>query len=243
MPHRQLPLVVFAAVIVFGNGLLGCRNTSPAPYAPVDTMGTSPGRSGTGGRTGRGGSGGAKAAGGAGGGTMASAPDASNADLASDAVNSSDVASDAQVVISDAAGPVEVGAPDAVVDARADGRADAQTDATRSGPAACHTNSRVIAICHQLESACLNCPGGAMGKVVTDCFAAVRRGNDAACAKYAVDQKCTIDNGGNVCGSLNCGNGVGPAVAPGCNKAACTKAQGEGNSSMCQPLLAACPCR
>lgn len=242
MPHRELPLVVFAAIIVFGNGLLGCRNTSPAPYAPVDSVGAGSGKSGTGGRTGRGGSGGAKAAGGAGGGAgggmAAIAPDAGNADLAGDAVKS-DVASDAEVVPSDATLPVETGAPDAVADARAD----AQTDAARSGPAACHTNSRVIAICHQLESACLNCPGGAMGKVVTDCFAAVRRGNDAACAKYAVDQKCPIDNGGNVCGSLNCGNGAGPAVAPGCNKAACTKAQGEGNSSMCQPLLAACPCR
>jgi hypothetical protein len=154
----------------------------------------------------------------------------------------------ADVAVADVAEPADVVVvPVTPVDAVAAVDVATPTDAVApKGPAACHPNAKVIAICHQLEAACQNCPGGAMGAVSTRCFAAVQKNDDAACAKFAVDNKCPVDDAagkGNVCGSLNCGVGNGPPVAAGCNKAMCAKAQGEGDSAKCMPFLAACPCK
>ncbi len=228
------------ACLVFAFGsfttVAACRDGRPPPAA-IDSAKATGGRAATGGRGGRTGSGGA-----GGSATMApaAAPAAMNpADVAvsdlADALVSSDGSSDG----SDAASDVRVS-----VDASSDGRMGvAPPDAGRAGPAACHPNPRVIAICHQLESACANCPGGPMGRNALDCYAAVQRRDDAACAKFAVDRKCPIDPGGNVCGSLNCGVGNGPPVANACNRTACRTAQGNGVSTACMAFMTACPCR
>jgi hypothetical protein len=97
--------------------------------------------------------------------------------------------------------------------------------------AACYPDPNVIAICKQLEPACLNCPSNS-----TRCFNVAAAGDDRACARYAVDNDCKVDVGGNWCGSLNC-------MAQGCDRAACRQLQGEGNSPMCQKMLAQCPCK
>jgi hypothetical protein len=95
----------------------------------------------------------------------------------------------------------------------------------------CYPDPNVIAICKQLEPACLNCPSNS-----TRCFNVAAAGDDRACARYAVDNNCKVDVGGNWCGSLNC-------MAQGCDKAACRTLQGEGNSPMCQKMLTQCPCK
>jgi hypothetical protein len=97
--------------------------------------------------------------------------------------------------------------------------------------AACHPDPKVIAICKQLEPACLNCPNNS-----TRCFEVAAAGDDRACARYAVDNDCTVDVGGNWCGSLNC-------MAAGCDRTACRMVQGEGASADCQKMLAQCPCK
>jgi hypothetical protein len=235
----RLRLALFASLLLVGSAMSGCRDTKP------DYFGTPPAPESTGGRTGTG-TGGRPATGGRGG--TSGAADA-GAVKPVDAVPAVDgavagpdaVASDA--VASDAVPVVEVGAPDMVVVPVADAAAPDTRPVTGNGPAACFPDPKVIAICLQLEAACNNCPGGGMGmKPTMDCYAVVQRGNDVACAKYAVDKKCTIDPGGNVCGSLNCGVGSGPPVKAGCNRNACRTAQGNGDSAKCQALLAACPC-
>ncbi len=111
------------------------------------------------------------------------------------------------------------------------------------GVAVCWPDSMVIKICHQLENACENCPpGGPNTPLANACFALVEKAyagmaDDAACEKFAIDNKCKVDSGGNVCGSLNCDT-------PGCvNKARCEDRKGWGDTSQCQPFLATCPCR
>jgi hypothetical protein len=107
-------------------------------------------------------------------------------------------------------------------------------DAGPIGPANmayCHPDPNVIQICKQLEPACLNCPSNS-----DRCFTVADDGDDRACARYAADNKCTVDVGGNWCGSLNC-------MAQGCDRAACITAQGEGSSAECQKLMAKCPCK
>jgi hypothetical protein len=99
--------------------------------------------------------------------------------------------------------------------------------------AACFTDPTVIAICKQLEPACLNCPDMS---IWNECFDVAAAGDDRACARYAVTNKCTVDVGGNTCGSLNC-------RAAGCNRTACLAAQGEGDTTMCEPLMKTCPCK
>jgi hypothetical protein len=109
--------------------------------------------------------------------------------------------------------------------------------------AVCWPDSTVVKICHQLENACENCPPGGPGTALAKaCFALVEKAyagmaDDAACEKFAIDNKCKVDDGGNVCGSLNCD-------APGCmNKTRCADRKGWGDSSQCQPFLATCPCK
>jgi hypothetical protein len=101
----------------------------------------------------------------------------------------------------------------------------------------------VIQICHQLENACENCPPGGPGTALAKaCFDLVAKAyagmaDDAACAKFAVDNKCKVDSGGNVCGSLDCS-------APGCmDKARCEDRKGWGDTNQCKAFLATCPCR
>jgi hypothetical protein len=88
--------------------------------------------------------------------------------------------------------------------------------------------------------------GSPGNKTAVACFALIKKAyagmaTDADCAKFAVDNKCKVDNlgkGGNVCGSLNC-------YVPGCtNKARCLDRQQWGDSSMCKPFQATCgPCK
>jgi len=99
--------------------------------------------------------------------------------------------------------------------------------------ALCFTDPTVIAICKQLEPACQNCPDKS---IWNECFDVAAAGDDRACARYAVTNKCTVDVGGNTCGSLNC-------RAAGCNRSACMAAQGEGDTTMCEPLMKSCPCK
>jgi hypothetical protein len=101
----------------------------------------------------------------------------------------------------------------------------------------------VIKICHQLENACENCPPGGPGTPLANaCFALVEKAyagmaDDAACEKFAVDNKCKVDSGGNVCGSLDCS-------VPGCmNPTRCADRKGWGDTTMCKPFLATCACR
>jgi hypothetical protein len=102
-----------------------------------------------------------------------------------------------------------------------------------------------LSICKQVENACENCPpGGAppknkLAQVCFDLIAKAKAGmaTDADCAKFAVDNKCTVDKGGNVCGTLNC-------TVAGCPKGPCDKAQQYGDAAACRPLLAKCgPCK
>jgi hypothetical protein len=147
-----------------------------------------------------------------------------------------------------------LGSPDALAPAPADAarpdaaRVDAAATSPDGGVRACWPDPRVIMICHQLENACENCPpGGAppKNKLAQVCFDLVARAykgmaSDADCAKFAADNRCTVDNAattGNVCGSLDCN-------APGCtNKARCLDRQQWGDSSMCQPFMATCACK
>jgi hypothetical protein len=98
--------------------------------------------------------------------------------------------------------------------------------------AACHPDPNVIAICKQLEPACQNCANG----TVTRCYDVAAAGDDRACVRYAVDNDCKVDVGGNWCGSLNC-------MAQGCDRSMCRTVQGEGASADCQKLLDQCPCK
>jgi hypothetical protein len=257
----QNRLGLLIALLCVGGGPLGCKETAPPPgYSPVGTArpqtggrtGSSPGSSAP---AGTGGSAGASAAGGmpgmgmaaAGGGGGNGARDASPAESAPEVTTESPPETGApEVASSNDSGMPEVAVR---VDAREDTRReDARVDGTTGAdgadagkrPAACFPDPMVIAICRQLEGACANCPGAAL---TTQCYAVVEAGDDAACAKFAVDKKCPVDQGGNVCGSLNCGLGVGPPVASGCDRAACATAQGNGDSSKCQAFLAACPCK
>jgi hypothetical protein len=225
---------VFLFAVVLASA---CRESTPPPFdQPVDTVGTG-GRSSKGGSRGTasGGAAGMKA-GGAGAGGMAGAA-AGPADS-----GAAGAAEDAMVIVDAEPPPADAPAatPDAVV------MPDAGPPVVGTGLAACYPDPKVIKICHQLEAACQNCPGGPNSAMTQQCFAAVEKKNDAACEKFAIDHKCPVDDPmgkGNVCGSLNCGVGSGPPVAAGCDKVACAKAQGEGNSAMCMPLLAKCPCK
>jgi hypothetical protein len=102
-----------------------------------------------------------------------------------------------------------------------------------NGTALCYPDPAVIAICKQLEPACENCPDKS---IWNQCFAMAAAGDDKACARYAVQNNCKVDQGGNTCGSLNC-------AAKGCNRTACMTAQGNGDTTKCAPLLTSCPCQ
>jgi hypothetical protein len=109
---------------------------------------------------------------------------------------------------------------------------DAATPPPSNGRAECYPDPKVILICKQLEPACQNCRSGTD---VNECYRLSETGNDGACARYAVDNRCTVDQGGNWCGSLNC-------EAQGCPRTNCRTVQGNGASPACQMLLDECPC-
>jgi hypothetical protein len=115
----------------------------------------------------------------------------------------------------------------------------------------CWADPKVIHICHQLENACENCPpGGAPPKntTATKCFDLVEKAykgmaTDADCAKFAVDNKCTVDNvatTGNVCGSLDCN----PTTCGGKSGGkTCEEAKQWGDSTICNAFYTKCPCK
>jgi hypothetical protein len=239
---KNLSACVVLNVLVLASGLLGCRedDSGPAP-APARSTGGAGGAA-TGGRGGRGagaggsggtgttaGTGGSSAAGsgaagaGAAGSGGGPAGTSGSADAAADA-SGSDLAGDGNPAASD--GAIGMPGPD-------------------GGIAICWPDPAVIMICRQLENACENCPpGGAPpgNKLAQVCFDLIKKAKagmatDAECAKFAVDNKCTVDKGGNVCGSLNC-------YAPTCtDRARCLNRQQWGDSGMCRPFVASCgPC-
>jgi hypothetical protein len=115
----------------------------------------------------------------------------------------------------------------------------------------CWPDPKVIKICHQLENACENCPpGGApnvnpKAKVCFDLIAKAYKGmaTDADCEKFAIDNKCTVDNvstTGNVCGSLDCNPMTCGGTFSGRN---CESAKQWGDSNICKNFYAKCPCK
>jgi hypothetical protein len=130
---------------------------------------------------------------------------------------------------------------------------------------ACWPDPKVIKICHQLENACENCGAKkatacnektGMPKEVCGCFDLIGKAyagmaTDADCEKYAMDNKCTVDNAattGNICGTLNCELPAckcnGPNCADESNRGkTCVADQSWGDASMCQKWVGKCPCR
>ena len=242
-------LAVFTFLLANG---LACRSATddgaPINVAPANTGGSH----GTGGKSG----GGASKTGGASGSStmvpVTGAGDPTGTPGADDA---------AAVPVADGA-TVEVAPVGAVDSAAPVADAPVSSPDTESAPdgggaltkmAACWPDPKVIKICHQLENACENCPpGGAPPKNKTAqlCFDLIEsnkagKATDDDCAKFALANKCTVDNAattGNICGSLNCGVGQGPPVKAGCDKVGCTKWQQWGDATKCQPYLAKCPC-
>jgi hypothetical protein len=245
--YARVPVVV-AFTLLVGGGIFGCRSDN-VETDPIDTEVTPPatgGRKATGGSTGAKGGGSGMAAGGATGmapaGSGGAAPSGSGGAVAAD----SGAASDVPVI--PVGTPDTAPADDVAAPAPDTGTAPTTPGAGPLGPngiAICHADPTVIAICKQLENACENCPpGGAPpgNKLAVVCFDLIKKAKagmatDAECAKFAVDNKCKVDNGGNVCGSLNC-------TVAGCNKAECDKWQQWGDASKCRPLMAKCsPCK
>jgi hypothetical protein len=245
----RLPLVV-AITFLFGSGLPACRqNTENSDGIDTETPAASGGKKASGGSSGaKGGSTGAgKASGGAAGvatgtggagGAPAPSDDAAPTPTPTPKTDATAPATDTAEADVPAATDTAAPAIDAIV---APGAGSLGPD----GLAICHSDATVIAICKQLENACENCPpGGAppKNKLAAVCFDLVKKARagmakDADCAKFAVDNKCTVDKGGNVCGSLNC-------TVAGCDKAACDKWQQWGDAAMCRPLMAKCgPCK
>jgi hypothetical protein len=244
----RLRLVV-ALSLLMSAGILGCRSSSEdSGTDPIDpaTVATG-GRKATGGSSGaKGGSSGMAATGGGSGqasgsgGSPAVPPPSPGADGAA----AIDVPAPADAPVSTVADATttDVEAP------ASDSGAPATPGAGPKGPdglAICHADPMALSICKQVENACENCPpGGAppknkLAQVCFDLIAKAKAGkaSDADCAKFAVDNKCTVDKGGNVCGTLNC-------TVPGCPKGPCDKAQQYGDAAACKPLLAKCgPCK
>jgi hypothetical protein len=195
---------------------------------------TATGGNGTGGSAGRG-TGGAMETGGAGGGGSAGTGGAEVADAAVGTGGAGGTLEPDDASTPDLPGTGGatggMGGADAGPATGGQGGRDAGPLPGSANMAYCHPDPNVIEICKQLEPACLNCPSNS-----TRCFNVAQAGDDRACARYAVDNGCKVDVGGNWCGSLNC-------MAQGCDRAACTTAQGEGASADCQKLLAKCPCK
>jgi hypothetical protein len=198
--------------------------------SPADTSPSTGGVDGTGG----GGSGGQAETGGAGGPDASSGGQGGSAGSVGETADASAGGRGGASDSSGTGGSGTGGGPGVVLDAGSTTRPDAGYAVPGDGTtAACFTDPTVIAICKQLEPACQNCPDRS---IWDECFDVAAAGDDRACARYAVANKCTVDVGGNACGSLNC-------RAAGCNRSACLAAQGEGDTTMCEPLMKTCPCK
>lgn len=238
----RLPVLVGVAWFLVGP-LAGCRSSDELGVINTEPVAASGGKGGrgTGGRSGSGGrvgaaSGGSPASGAGGaGGTVVVDNDASASD-----VTSAPGPDSAGAGAGPDSGPADAVASDAKIDGPPVGA---------NGIAICWPDPKVIKICHQLENACENCPpGGAPpgNKLAATCFDLIKKAyagmaTDADCEKFAIDNKCPVDNPngtGNVCGSLNC-------YAPGCSdKERCLNRQQWGASNMCAPFMATCgPCK
>lgn len=241
--HARLPLVI--AFTLLANGLVACRSaTEETDPINSETPTATGGRRATGGRAG---AMGAAPKGGAPG----AAPAPAGSGGASGAPTAPAPAADGAVV-SDAPGSPEVGPADApAVEVSAPASDASVPGAGPLGPngiAICHADPLAISICKQLETACENCPPGGpppslggKNQLAEVCFALVNKAKagkakDAECAKFALDNKCPVDKGGNVCGTLNC-------AVTGCDKAACDKAQEGGDTAKCRTFMAKCPCK
>jgi hypothetical protein len=238
---------VVALSLLMSASVFGCRSSSEDTFAdPID-----PATSATGGRKATGGSSGSKAGSGGSAATGGSSGSAATGGApaapppATDGAVTTDVPAAADAPVTPVADATT--APDVEVPA-SDSGAPATPGAGPKGPdglAICHADPMVLSICKQVENACENCPpGGAppknkLAQVCFDLIAKAKAGmaSDADCAKFAVDNKCTVDKGGNVCGTLNC-------TVAGCPKGQCDKVQQYGDAAACRPLLAKCgPCK
>jgi hypothetical protein len=237
--HGCSPATVRDPVSTAGSG-----GSSAGSGGAGNPRGATGGDGGSGGTAGAGGSGGAIGTGGTGGTGGARPADAARP---FDAPRPPAPSPDAPPPPPPPPPPPDAGAqPDAPVAPDAPPGSDAGTlvPGVGGGIASCFSNPLVVTICRQLEPACQNCPpGGAppANQTAAACFALIARakaGNatDAECVKFFEDNNCTVDNGGNVCGSINCN-------ATGCNKAMCEAAYENGDSTACMGFLAPCPCR
>jgi hypothetical protein len=244
MTSFRAPLNVLAAALVAGAGLWGCSTDRPRQAVSGGSGGESSGGTGGSGQPESGGSGGTASGGtgaepvsGGSGGTASAGGSGGTAPVAGQG-GAPDAAAAGQSGDGSASGGVSGG----------DGGFGITSPDGSASVLACWSDPRVIAICHQLENACENCPpGGAPNKnpKAQPCFDLVEKAykgmaSDADCVAFAVENKCFVDNAkttGNVCGSLNC-------YAPGCsNKARCLDRQQWGDSSMCAPFMATCACK
>lgn len=250
---RVSGVAVFALLV--GSGLLGCRTSAqegdsidPAVAGTGGSRATSGRTGGTGGHAGTGGSAAAGTSGMAAAGTTGAAP-------AADAASTGDAIT---APVADAAGDSTVAASDAIVPPTSDAAGDTAAPPMSSmdggapaGLAACYVDPKVIKICAQLAPACENCPpGGAppKNKAAQACFdlidkATAGKATDADCAKFAVDNNCKVDNGGNVCGSLDCNpTTCGGTHAPAAHNT-CAAAKDWGDTSICAYWYTKCPCK
>ena len=234
---------LIAALLAAGS-FYGCGDKAPAS-APVEE--------GTGGRKATGGSpgtGGAKATGGAGGssakggasgnGSGGSGAQDSGAGNDADAPESSDVP----------AGSDDVAADSKPSDTGAGGTSG--SDAGGKKIAACAKDPMGLTTCRQLEIACENCPP--KGPPETNpkakiCFddvihrAFLGQATDEECAKFAVDNKCTVDPGGNICVTLNCDGSPGCDNKDPLDRKTCIGAARYGQKADCLPYVAKCACK
>jgi hypothetical protein len=231
-------LTLVAALIAAGS-IYGC--SEDAGPGGVENEG---GATQTGGSKGKGGSGGSSAKGGASGSGGISHTDASGSDLSSDdAAESTDAPEGAD---GDA---VDTGASETGGAGPSTGGTSG-SDAGKPAVASCSTQVSGLTTCRQLEVACENCPpGGAPEKNPTadECFKLTDRAfagqaTDADCAKFAMEKKCTVDPGGNICVTLNCDG------RPGCDgnpddRKTCAGAAHYGEKADCQKYLPKCSCK
>ena len=67
--------------------------------------------------------------------------------------------------------------------------------------------------------------------------------SDADCAKFAVDKKCTVDKGGNVCVTVDCDGTPGCENKNQTDKTACDYVSRYGDPAPCMKFLPRCACK
>jgi hypothetical protein len=251
--------VLFATALLMSGSLVGCGSSSgsgPSGGQGGSSTGGAGGIGGSGGTGGSGGSGGVGTggAGGSTGGADGAVPDATAG--AGGTSTAADGGDDATGTSGSDGGPISSDGGSSTSDA---------SGGTPGAVLACWADPKVIKICHQLENACENCgPKKAVAcntKTMTPpevcgCFALIDKAfagmaTDEDCAKYAVDNSCTVDNAtttGNICGSLDCSTPACKCTTPGCEDEGsrgktCAADQHWGDASGCQKWVAKCPCK